>query len=109
MQDCILHCFFNFLIICDKGDSVNNVLFELRGITKLFGNVVANKNIDFSVREGEIHALLGENGSGKTTLMNILSGIYTPDSGTIIINGEEVTIKSPEDAIKLGIGMIQAL
>jgi ABC-type uncharacterized transport system ATPase subunit len=106
MQDCILHCFFNFLIICDKGDSVNNVLFELRGITKLFGNVVANKNIDFSVREGEIHALLGENGSGKTTLMNILSGIYTPDSGTIIINGEEVTIKSPEDAIKLGIGMI---
>ena len=51
MQDCILHCFFNFLIICDKGDSVNNVLFELRGITKLFGNVVANKNIDFSVRK----------------------------------------------------------
>lgn len=85
---------------------MDNVLFELRSITKRFGDVVANKNIDFSVRKGEIHALLGENGSGKTTLMNILSGIYTPDSGTIYINGKEVKINSPEDAIKLGIGMI---
>lgn len=79
---------------------------ELKGITKTFGPVVANKDIDLSVRQGEILALLGENGSGKTTLMNMLSGIYRPDSGSIFIDGKPVSIQSPEDAIRLGIGMI---
>jgi simple sugar transport system ATP-binding protein len=79
---------------------------ELKGITKTFGSVVANNKIDLSVRQGEILALLGENGSGKTTLMNMLSGIYRPDSGSIFINGQAVVINSPEDAIRLGIGMI---
>lgn len=79
---------------------------EMKGITKTFGSVVANKDIDLSVREGEILALLGENGSGKTTLMNMLSGIYKPDCGSIFIDGKEVTIDSPEDSKKLGIGMV---
>lgn len=79
---------------------------ELRGITKSFGSVIANHDIDLSVKQGEILALLGENGSGKTTLMNMLSGIYRPDSGSIYVNGEEVFINSPEDSKKLGIGMI---
>jgi len=79
---------------------------ELRGITKAFGSVVANDNINLSVRPGEILALLGENGSGKTTLMNMLSGIYKPDSGQIFVNGKEVSIDSPEDSKCLGIGMV---
>jgi simple sugar transport system ATP-binding protein len=79
---------------------------ELKQITKTFGSVVANNNIDLSVKQGEILALLGENGSGKTTLMNMLSGIYKPDSGSIFINGQNVTINSPEDSIRLGVGMI---
>jgi ABC-type uncharacterized transport systems, ATPase components len=88
------------------GSPRGEVAIELRGITKAFGSVVANNNIDLSIRRGEILALLGENGSGKTTLMNILSGIYHPDSGHIISDGEEVFIKSPEDSARLGIGMI---
>ena len=79
---------------------------ELKQITKTFGSVVANNKIDLSVKQGEILALLGENGSGKTTLMNMLSGIYKPDSGSIFINGRNVTINSPEDSIRLGVGMI---
>ena len=79
---------------------------ELRGISKSFGSVAANKNINLNLRKGEILALLGENGSGKTTLMNMLSGIYTPDSGSIFIDGKEVRITSPDDAGKLGIGMV---
>lgn len=79
---------------------------ELKNITKTFGSVVANNKIDLSVKQGEILALLGENGSGKTTLMNMLSGIYKPDSGSIFIHGDMVNINSPEDAIRLGIGMI---
>ncbi len=79
---------------------------ECRGITKRFGSVVANDSIDLKVRRGEILALLGENGSGKTTLMNMLSGIYHPDEGSILIDGEQVTINSPTDATALGIGMI---
>lgn len=79
---------------------------ECKGITKRFGSVVANDNISLNVRQGEILALLGENGSGKTTLMNMLSGIYHPDEGSIFIHGEEVVINSPTDASLLGIGMI---
>lgn len=76
------------------------------GICKSFGHVKANWNIDFSVLPGEIHALLGENGSGKSTLMNILSGIYQPDRGSMTIKGQPVRIRSPHDSIQLGIGMI---
>ena len=79
---------------------------ELRGITKTFGEVIANNNISLAVRRGEILSLLGENGSGKTTLMNMLSGIYYPDAGQIFVDGKEVTIRSPKDAYALGIGMI---
>ena len=79
---------------------------QLRGITKIFGSVVANDGVDLDIRRGEILALLGENGSGKTTLMNMLSGIYYPDSGSICINGEEVSIGSPKEAFAYGIGMI---
>ena len=79
---------------------------ELKGISKSFGPVAANKNINLSLAKGEILALLGENGSGKTTLMNMLSGIYMPDSGSILIDGKKVEINSPEDSGKLGIGMV---
>ena len=79
---------------------------EMRGITKTFGSVVANHQVNLTVKPGEILALLGENGSGKTTLMNMLSGIYKPDSGHIFVEGKEVSIDSPEDAKKLGIGMV---
>ena len=79
---------------------------EMRGICKSFGSVAANKNVNLNVKPGEILALLGENGSGKTTLMNMLSGIYKPDSGSILLNGQEVAINSPEDAKRLGIGMV---
>lgn len=79
---------------------------ELKGITKNFGDVVANKDISLSVRRGEILAILGENGSGKTTLMNMVSGIYYPDEGQIFVDGKEVIIKSPKDAFKYKIGMI---
>ncbi len=84
----------------------DNVAIELKNISKSFGSIQANKSINLSVRKGEILALLGENGSGKTTLMNMLSGIYKPDSGEIFINGEKVVIQSPEHSKRLGIGMV---
>ncbi len=79
---------------------------ELKNITKTFGNVVANKDVCLTVNRGEILSILGENGSGKTTLMNMISGIYFPDHGSIYIGGEEVMIKSPKDAFRYKIGMI---
>lgn len=79
---------------------------ELRGLSKRFGSVIANDGINLNVRKGEILALLGENGSGKTTLMNMLSGIYQPDGGEIYLNGKKTHIRSPQEAISLGIGMI---
>lgn len=79
---------------------------QLKGVTKRFGEVVANDNINLTLKKGEILSILGENGSGKTTLMNMLSGIYFPDSGQIYVNGEAVTIRSPKDSFALGIGMI---
>lgn len=79
---------------------------ELKGITKTFGSVVANKNVNLQVRRGEILAVLGENGSGKTTLMNMVSGIYYPDEGEIFVDGKEVVIRSPKDAFEYKIGMI---
>ncbi len=78
----------------------------MRGITKSFPGVVANDNLDFQLLPGEVHALLGENGAGKTTLMNILYGLYRPDSGQIIVKGREAKINSPKDAVQLGIGMV---
>lgn len=84
----------------------NNLAVELKGITKVFGQVVANKNVNLQVRRGEILAILGENGSGKTTLMNMVSGIYYPDEGQIFVDGKEVLIKSPKDAFNYKIGMI---
>lgn len=81
-------------------------IIEMRGITKSFPGVLANDNINFSVMPGEIHALLGENGSGKSTLMSILSGLYRPDAGTILSKGDEISFRSPKDAINAGIGMV---
>jgi len=79
---------------------------ELRHITKKFPLVTANDDVDFSVQQGEIHALVGENGAGKSTLVNILYGLFKPDNGTIRINGREVQFSYPGDAIRLGIGMV---
>src|SRR5574341_1604394 len=80
--------------------------FEMRGIVKRFPGVLANDHIDFSCRVGEVHALLGENGAGKSTLMNVLAGLYRPEAGEIFINGEHVSLNSPQDAIAHGIGMV---
>ena len=79
---------------------------SMKNVTKTFGSVVANEKVDLDIYKGEILALLGENGSGKTTLMNMLAGIYYPDEGQIFINGKEEVIKTPKDALNLGIGMV---
>ncbi|MBR6510045.1 MAG: ABC transporter ATP-binding protein [Clostridia bacterium] len=84
----------------------NKAAIELKNITKTFGSVIANKDINLTVNRGEILSILGENGSGKTTLMNMISGIYYPDEGQIFVDGEEVVIRSPKDAFDLKIGMI---
>ncbi len=82
------------------------IALEFRGIVKRFGNVVANDHIDLTVNSGEIHAIVGENGAGKTTLMNILYGLYQPDSGEIYVEGQRVEFKSPADSIRAGLGMV---
>src|SRR5436853_318835 len=78
----------------------------MRGIRKEFPGVLANDDVDFDVRRGEVHALLGENGAGKSTLMNILYGLYKPDAGEILLNGKRVEFSSAKDAIGSGIGMV---
>lgn len=79
---------------------------EMKGISKAFGSVKANEDVELTVYNGEVHALLGENGAGKSTLVNMLSGIYHQDSGTVHVNGNEVRFSSPKDSIAIGIGMI---
>ena len=86
--------------------SSESLAVEMRGITKAWPGVVANDHVDFSVRTGEIHALVGENGAGKSTLMNILYGLIHPDSGDILISGKPARITGPRAAISLGIGMV---
>src|SRR2546421_396249 len=81
-------------------------LLELRKITKQFPGVLANDAVDFDLREGEVHALLGENGAGKSTLMNILYGLYTPDEGEILLRGKPVELGSTKASIEHGIGMV---
>jgi simple sugar transport system ATP-binding protein len=82
------------------------LILEAKDITKQFPGVLANDRVDFDLRYGEIHALLGENGAGKTTLMNILYGLYKPDSGQVSVNGQPIVIHSPKDSIQAGIGMV---
>src|SRR5687767_10744953 len=79
---------------------------EAVGIVKTFPGVIANDHVDFDLRRGEIHALLGENGAGKTTLMNVLAGLYRPEAGSIELDGEPVELRSPRAAIDRGIGMV---
>ena len=79
---------------------------EARGIVKAFPGVLANDHVDFDLRTGEIHALLGENGAGKSTLMNVLAGLYRPDEGEVRIEGRPVSFGSPRDAIAAGLGMV---
>ena len=88
------------------GEVEQKLAIDMRNITKTFGTAVANNQVNLQVKYGEVLSLLGENGSGKTTLMNMLSGIYFPDAGQIFIKGQEVTIRSPHDALELGIGMV---
>jgi simple sugar transport system ATP-binding protein len=89
-----------------EGIKRGETVLEARGITKRFPGVVANDHIDFEIKAGEIHAILGENGAGKSTLMNILFGLLQPDEGDIFVGGERVRFRSPLDAIDLGIGMV---
>ena len=81
-------------------------MLELRNITKTFGSVVANNNVSIIVKPSTVHAIVGENGAGKSTIMRIAYGFYTADSGEILLNGEPVNIRTPQDAIKHGIGMV---
>jgi simple sugar transport system ATP-binding protein len=85
---------------------MSELAVEMKGIVKRFPGVIANDLVDFTVRTGEIHALLGENGAGKTTLMNVLNGLYRPEAGELFVNGRPARFNSPRDAIRSGIGMV---
>jgi len=93
-------------IIYFGGKPMKEPLLEMRGITKSFPGVVANKDVELVIYPGEVHALLGENGAGKSTLMSILTGLYRPDKGEIIVRNKKVELRSPRDAVELGIGMV---
>ena len=84
----------------------DNYVIEMLHITKMFPGIIANDDITLKLKKGEIHALLGENGAGKSTLMSVLFGLYQPEKGEIRKNGEKVEIKDPNDANRLGIGMV---
>jgi len=84
----------------------NNIILQAKGITKRFPGVLANDKVDFDLKKGEIHSLLGENGAGKSTLMNILYGLYHQEEGEMLVNGNAVKVKDPNDSIALGIGMV---
>src|SRR5947207_321249 len=81
-------------------------IIEMRGITKRFGGVIANNNINLSIPAGTIHSIVGENGAGKSTIMKILYGFYTADEGEIFVDGQRREIRGPHDAIALGLGMV---
>lgn len=89
-----------------KLSQASETILEMRGIVKKFPGVIANDGVDFELRKGEIHALLGENGAGKTTLMNVLYGLYEPDEGQILLKGKPIQLKTARDAIALGLGMV---
>jgi len=89
-----------------EGVKRGETVLEVKGITKRFPGVVANNQVNFDIKAGEIHAVLGENGAGKTTLMNILYGLLKPDEGGIYVRGKKADFKSPLDAIDQGIGMV---
>ncbi|MEW5939660.1 MAG: ATP-binding cassette domain-containing protein, partial [Chloroflexota bacterium] len=89
-----------------KSVKPGDTVLEARGITKKFPGVLANDRIDFEIKAGEIHAILGENGAGKTTLMNILFGLLQPDEGELYLFGRKIHFRSPLDAIDQGIGMV---
>lgn len=92
--------------MADSENSKNSELLTVSGITKVFGTLKANDNVDLDVHAGEIHALLGENGAGKSTLVKMLFGSLQPTSGTIVWRGNKVTISNPSEARILGIGMV---
>ncbi len=111
MTKCLGGCFSKTPTFSDAKDGKakrmeQETIIEMRGISKRFNGLVANNNIDFDLKKGEIHALLGENGAGKTTLMNILSGMYQPDEGEIYVKGKKVKTNSPEESLNLGIGVV---
>src|SRR5260221_3915695 len=81
-------------------------ILEMRGITKRFGGMAALDHVDFAVRAGEIHALLGQNGAGKSTLMKILAGVYPLEEGEMLIDGKTVSFRHPHDALRMGIGTV---
>ena len=87
-------------------DTTDTDAVLIKGVGKRFPGVIANHDVDITIRTGTVHALIGENGAGKSTLMKILYGVQKPDDGTLTVNGEQVTFNSPTDAIAHGIGMV---
>jgi len=90
----------------DIEKSTDELVVQMRSITKKFPGVIANDRVDFELRKGEVHALLGENGAGKSTLMNVLAGLYTAEAGSITVHGKPENFGSPREAIEAGIGMV---